>query len=66
MGHKTVAADASEEEIKSIALAGKNVQKFLERKEPKKVIVAVSVTMGMEVSVGVGVGVGVGVPLPQL
>ncbi len=36
----TVAADASEEEIKSAALASENVRKFMEGKEPKKVIVA--------------------------
>ncbi len=36
----TVAADASEEEIKSIALASEVVKKHLEGKEPKKVIVA--------------------------
>jgi leucyl-tRNA synthetase len=36
----TVAADASEEEIKSAALASEAVQKYLEGKEPKKVIVA--------------------------
>ena len=36
----TVAADASEEEIKSIALASEVVKKYLEGKEPKKVIVA--------------------------
>jgi leucyl-tRNA synthetase len=35
-----VPADASEDEIKSAALASENVQKFLEGKEPKKVIVA--------------------------
>jgi leucyl-tRNA synthetase len=35
-----VAADASEEEIKSTALASEAVQKYLEGKEPKKVIVA--------------------------
>jgi leucyl-tRNA synthetase len=35
-----VPADASEEEIKSAALAGAAVQKYLEGKEPKKVIVA--------------------------
>ena len=36
----TVPAEASEEEIKSAALASEVVQKFLEGKEPKKVIVA--------------------------
>ena len=36
----TVAADASEEEIKSAALAREVVMKYLEGKEPKKVIVA--------------------------
>jgi leucyl-tRNA synthetase len=36
----TVAADAGEEEIKSAALASETVQKYLEGKEPKKVIVA--------------------------
>jgi leucyl-tRNA synthetase len=36
----TVAADASEDEIKSAALASEIVQKYLEGKEPKKVIVA--------------------------
>jgi leucyl-tRNA synthetase len=36
----TVAADASEEEIKSVALASEAVKKYLEGKEPKKVIVA--------------------------
>ncbi|HET9911890.1 MAG TPA: leucine--tRNA ligase [Anaerolineales bacterium] len=35
-----VAADASEEEIKSVALTSDAVQKYLEGKEPKKVIVA--------------------------
>jgi leucyl-tRNA synthetase len=35
-----VPADASEDEIKSAALASENVQKFLEGQEPKKVIVA--------------------------
>jgi leucyl-tRNA synthetase len=35
-----VPADANEEEIKSAALASEVVQKFLEGKEPKKVIVA--------------------------
>jgi len=35
-----VAADASEQEIKSAALASETVQKYLEGKEPKKVIVA--------------------------
>ncbi len=36
----TVAADAGEEEIKSAALASETVKKYLEGKEPKKVIVA--------------------------
>jgi len=36
----TVFADASEEEIKSAALASETVQKYLEGREPKKVIVA--------------------------
>lgn len=36
----TVAADASEEEIKAAALASEGVKKHLEGKEPKKVIVA--------------------------
>ena len=36
----TVPADATEDEIKSAALASEVVQKFLEGKEPKKVIVA--------------------------
>jgi leucyl-tRNA synthetase len=36
----TVAAEASEDEIKSTALSSETVQKFLEGKEPKKVIVA--------------------------
>ena len=36
----TVAADASEEEIRSAALASEAVKKYLEGKEPKKVIVA--------------------------
>ena len=35
----TVPAEASEEEVKSAALASEGVQKFLEGKEPKKVIV---------------------------
>lgn len=35
-----VAADASEEEIQSAALASEAIQKYLEGKEPKKVIVA--------------------------
>ena len=35
-----VPADASEEEIKSAALASEPVQKYLEGKEPRKVIVA--------------------------
>jgi leucyl-tRNA synthetase len=36
----TVPADAGEEEIKSAALASEVVQKHLEGREPKKVIVA--------------------------
>jgi leucyl-tRNA synthetase len=36
----TVPAEASEEEIKSTALASETVQKYLEGREPKKVIVA--------------------------
>jgi leucyl-tRNA synthetase len=36
----TVPADASEDEIKSAALASEVVKKYLEGKEPKKVIVA--------------------------
>ena len=35
-----VSAEATEEEVKSAALASEHVQKFLEGKEPKKVIVA--------------------------
>jgi leucyl-tRNA synthetase len=35
-----VPAEAGEEEIKSAALASENVRRFLEGKEPKKVIVA--------------------------
>jgi len=35
-----VAADASEDEIKSAALSSDVVNKYLEGKEPKKVIVA--------------------------
>src|SRR5690606_7930987 len=35
-----VSADASEDEIKSVALASETIQKYLEGKEPKKVIVA--------------------------
>jgi leucyl-tRNA synthetase len=35
-----VSADASEEEIKNAALASETIQKYLEGKEPKKVIVA--------------------------
>jgi leucyl-tRNA synthetase len=35
-----VAAEASEDEIKSAALASEGVQKYLEGKEPRKVIVA--------------------------
>jgi leucyl-tRNA synthetase len=35
-----VPAEATEEEIKSAALASENVQKFLEGKEPRKIIVA--------------------------
>ena len=38
--HIIVRAEASEEEIKSAALASEVVQKFLEGKEPRKVIVA--------------------------
>ncbi|HEX2995758.1 MAG TPA: leucine--tRNA ligase [Anaerolineales bacterium] len=38
--HIKVVADASEEQIKSAALASATVQKYLEGKEPKKVIVA--------------------------
>jgi leucyl-tRNA synthetase len=37
--HITVPADAAEDEIKSAALASEHVQKFLEGKEPRKVIV---------------------------
>lgn len=36
----TIPAEASEDEIKSAALASETVQKYLEGKEPKKVIVA--------------------------
>jgi leucyl-tRNA synthetase len=36
----TVPAEAGEEEIKSAALASETVQKYLESREPKKVIVA--------------------------
>jgi leucyl-tRNA synthetase len=36
----TVPAEATEDEIKAAALASENVQKFLEGREPKKVIVA--------------------------
>jgi leucyl-tRNA synthetase len=36
----TVPAEATEDEIKSAALASKVVQKFLEGKEPRKIIVA--------------------------
>ena len=43
----TVPAEATEEEVKSAALASEIVQKYLEGKEPKKVIVA----MGKLVSV---------------
>lgn len=39
-GRVNVAADASEEEIKSAALASETIQKHLEGKAPKKVIVA--------------------------
>jgi leucyl-tRNA synthetase len=39
-GRVNVAADASEEEIKSAALASETIQKYLEGKMPKKVIVA--------------------------
>jgi len=38
--HIIVPAEATEDEIKSAALASETVQKFLEGKEPKKVIVA--------------------------
>jgi leucyl-tRNA synthetase len=38
--HITVAAGSSEEQIKSAALASEGVQKYLEGKEPQKVIVA--------------------------
>jgi leucyl-tRNA synthetase len=38
--HITVPVDASEDAIKSAALASETVQKYLEGKEPKKVIVA--------------------------
>ncbi len=36
----TVPAEATEDKIKSAALASETVQKYLEGKEPKKVIVA--------------------------
>ena len=36
----TVSAEATEDDIKSTALASEIVQKFLEGKQPKKVIVA--------------------------
>jgi leucyl-tRNA synthetase len=36
----TVPAEAGEDEIKAAAMASENVQKFLEGKEPKKIIVA--------------------------
>jgi leucyl-tRNA synthetase len=36
----TVAVEASEDEIKAAALASDTVQKYLEGKEPKKMIVA--------------------------
>ena len=36
----TVAAEATEEEVKAAALASEIVQKYLEGKEPRKVIVA--------------------------
>ena len=39
-GRVNVAADASEEEIKSAALASETIRKYLEGKMPKKVIVA--------------------------
>ena len=39
-GRVTLPADASEEEIRSAALANEAVQKFLEGKPPRKVIVA--------------------------
>jgi leucyl-tRNA synthetase len=35
-----VPAETSEDEIKAAALASENIQKFLEGKEPKKIIVA--------------------------
>jgi leucyl-tRNA synthetase len=35
-----VPAEASEEEIKAAAITSENVQKFLEGKQPKKIIVA--------------------------
>jgi leucyl-tRNA synthetase len=38
--HITVPADASEGEIKSVALASEIVRKYLQGKEPRKVIVA--------------------------
>jgi leucyl-tRNA synthetase len=39
-GRIIVSADASEEEIRTAALASETIQKYLEGKEPKKVIVA--------------------------
>jgi leucyl-tRNA synthetase len=38
--HITVPADAIEEDIKSAALASETVRKYLEGREPRKVIVA--------------------------
>ncbi|MCJ7431937.1 MAG: class I tRNA ligase family protein, partial [Anaerolineales bacterium] len=38
--HITVSAEATEDEIKSAALASEIVQKYLEGKQPRKVIVA--------------------------
>jgi len=39
-GHVTVSADASEDDIKSAALASEAIQKYLDGNQPKKVIVA--------------------------
>jgi leucyl-tRNA synthetase len=39
-GHITVPTEASEEQIRFAALASEAVQKYLEGKEPRKVIVA--------------------------
>jgi leucyl-tRNA synthetase len=39
-GRITVPADASEDEIKAAALASEGVKKYLEGKEPRKIIVA--------------------------